>query len=283
MLQRHCDGVNDTPAGGPLMRWWGKAAGGTVGLAFLGPLGGLIGTVLGHQFDRGLAEELDRPRARTSAYPFRETLLESTFSIMGYIAALDGNVSAAEKKTVTRIVSALQLDKVRARSAWRAFELGTAANFHPERQLKRLAEVSRGRRDLLNAFVDMQLRVALADGGLSGNTRVELKRICRGLGIGAVELAQAEALARVRSGAAQAAAALERDDPVARARDVLGVAHDADEATIKRAYRRLMNRHHPDKLVGQNLDESALLLARERTHQVRVAYETVMAARPKPG
>lgn len=262
------------------MRWWGKAAGGAAGLAFLGPVGALIGTLLGHQFDRGLSEELDEPRPRRLAYPFRETLLEATFSMMGYFAALDGKVSTAEKRVARAILVELDLGNVREREAWRAFDRGAAADFAPERQLRRLVEVTRGRRQLLNAFLDMQLRVALADGGISGNTRVALRRICKTLGFSAVELAQAEAMARLRSGARRAAAAMrEPEDPVLAACRVLGVDDDADAATVKRAYRRLMNQHHPDKLVAQNLDEQAMTRARERTHEIRVAYEKVMTAR----
>lgn len=262
------------------MRWWGKATGGAAGLAFLGPIGAVIGTILGHQFDRGLSEELDEPRPRRSAYPFRETLLEATFTIMGHIATLDGKVSAREKRAAGAIVAELELDTVRSREAWRAFANGAQADFSPDSQLRRLVEVTRGRRQLLNAFLDMQLRIALADGGMSGNTRVALRRICKTLGFSTVELAQAETLARLRSGAQRAAAALrEPDDPVVAACRTLGVDDDADAATVKRAYRRLMNQHHPDKLVAQNLDEQAMTRARERTHEIRVAYETVMAAR----
>lgn len=262
------------------MRWWGKATGGVAGFAFLGPVGALIGTVLGHGFDRGLSEELDQPRPRRLAYPFRETLLEATFSVMGYLAALGGAVSTAEKRVRDLIIDELELDSARAREARRAFDSGSRSGFNPDRQLRRLAEVTRGRRELRNAFLDMQLRVALANGGISGNTRVALKRLCKTLGFSAVELAQAETLARLRASTARAVDALrEHDDPVRAACQVLGVATDADAGTVKKAYRRLMNRNHPDKLVGQDLDQDALDRARERTHEIRMAYETVMTAR----
>ncbi len=259
------------------MRWWGKAAGGAAGFAFLGPVGAVVGAIIGHGFDKGLAEELDhRPRPRVSAYPFREALLEATFSIMGHLAMRDGRVSLAEKRAVSQIIGELDLKGIRERNAWQSFELGTAPDFSPDRQLGRLREICHGRRDLLRAFLDMQMRVALAEGGIGGTTRLALKSVCRKLGISPIEFAQTEALARLRAGARKASAIARDDGPLHQARQVLGIDAGADEAAIKRAYRRLMSRHHPDKLTSQGLSDAAMVQARQRTHEIRMAYETLM-------
>ena len=261
------------------MRWWGKAVGGAAGFAFLGPVGAVVGSIVGHGFDKGLALELDRgPRPRVSAYPFREALLEATFSIMGHLAIRDGQVSMAEKSAVNHIIGELDLKGVRERNAWQSFELGTRRDFALDRQLARLREICNGRRDLLRAFLDMQMRLALADGGISGTTRLALKAMCRKLGISPIEFAQTEALARVRAGARRATAITRDDGPLQKARQVLGIDAGADEAAIKQAYRRLMNRHHPDKLTSQGLSDAAMAQARQRTHEIRVAYETLMQA-----
>ena len=260
------------------MRWWGKAVGGAAGLAFLGPVGAVVGAIVGHGFDKGLAQELDQPRARASAYPFREALLEATFSVMGHLAMRDGQVSMAEKRAVSHVIGELDLKGVRERNAWQSFELGTRQDFALERQLARLREICQGRRNLLRAFLDMQMRVALAEGGISGNTRLALKTMCRKLGISPIEFAQTEALARVRAGARRATEIARSEGPLHQARHVLGIDAGADEAAIKQAYRRLMNRHHPDKLASQGLSDAAMAQARHRTHEIRVAYETLMDA-----
>lgn len=262
------------------MRWVGKAAAGSIGLAFFGPVGGIVGLALGHEFDKGMSEELDRPRLRSGVYPFRETLLEATFSIMGHIAMADGKVSRAEKRIASTVIRELKLENHRHSSAWRAFDSGAQQHFKPDGQLRRLKELARGKPAIIRAFVDMQMRVALADGGMSGTTRVALKHVCRQLGMSAIEFAQTEAMSRMRSGAARARAAVESmDDPVVNACVVLGVDTNADDAVVKQAYRRLMNRHHPDKIASQDLGDEAMAAAREKTHEVRMAYETVMAAR----
>ena len=60
---------------------------------------------------------------------------------------------------------------------------------------------------------------------------------------------------------------------------VLGVTAQADDANIKRAYRRLMNQHHPDKLVGKGMPEEMVKLATEKTQEIKTAYERIRQAR----
>jgi DnaJ like chaperone protein len=60
---------------------------------------------------------------------------------------------------------------------------------------------------------------------------------------------------------------------------VLNVSADASDAEVKRAYRRLMSQHHPDKLVAKGLPEEMMKLATQKTHEIRQAYDRVKAAR----
>ena len=61
--------------------------------------------------------------------------------------------------------------------------------------------------------------------------------------------------------------------------EVLGVNRNASEADIKKAYRRLMNRSHPDKIAASNPDAQAVAEAERRTREVRGAYEMLKARR----
>ena len=60
---------------------------------------------------------------------------------------------------------------------------------------------------------------------------------------------------------------------------ILAVAPDASDDAVKKAYRRLLNQHHPDKLVAKGLPEEMMKLASEKTHEIRKAYERIRAAR----
>ena len=56
---------------------------------------------------------------------------------------------------------------------------------------------------------------------------------------------------------------------------ILGVAENADGKAIKKAYRKLMNEHHPDKLVSKGLPKQALEMAKRKTQDIQAAYELV--------
>ncbi|MCD8181602.1 MAG: J domain-containing protein [Firmicutes bacterium] len=54
--------------------------------------------------------------------------------------------------------------------------------------------------------------------------------------------------------------------------EVLGVSEDADEETIKKAYRELVKKYHPDKYVNNPLAD----LAGEKLKEINKAYDMIM-------
>ena len=72
------------------------------------------------------------------------------------------------------------------------------------------------------------------------------------------------------------------DADAGRVRDAyeaLGIKQDASNDEIKTAYRRLMNRNHPDKIASSNPDAAVLAESERRTREVRTAYELLKARR----
>lgn len=53
----------------------------------------------------------------------------------------------------------------------------------------------------------------------------------------------------------------------------LGVRTNDDAATVKRAYRKLMNEHHPDKLAGKGLSPRMMDMAKRKAQDIQAAYE----------
>ena len=63
----------------------------------------------------------------------------------------------------------------------------------------------------------------------------------------------------------------------------LGVSPEAPDTEVKRAYRRLMSRHHPDKLAAKGLPDEMMRAATERTQQIKAAWDRVQSARAGKG
>src|SRR5581483_9094244 len=58
---------------------------------------------------------------------------------------------------------------------------------------------------------------------------------------------------------------------------VLGVARDADERTVKRAYRKLIGEYHPDRMSGA--PEELRRRAEARASEINAAWERIQSER----
>ncbi|CAN5292383.1 co-chaperone DjlA [soil metagenome] len=267
---------------------WGKVIGGLLGFALLGTWGLLLGVLIGHQFDRGLVQSLRRGAgsiggwsARVDPRRIQDAFFRATFSAMGHIAKADGRVSEEEIRAARGVMYHMRLSPEQVQSAIRHFTAGKHPAFSLEQTVERFRQACFGRRDLMRAFVEIQVQAAMAAGGISQRERQILWQICRNLGLSRVDLAQIEALVRAqqayrsRRSAGAAPSAAELDE----AYQVLGLDRHASESDIKASYRRLMNQHHPDKLVAKGLPEAMMENARVRTREIRAAYDKIKKQR----
>ena len=112
---------------------------------------------------------------------------------------------------------------------------------------------------------------------MNAEKRRELTRIAAALGVGRLAFMQIEAL--VRAYGQRSAPARPQTASIDDAYRALGLERAASDEQVKTAYRRLMNRHHPDKLVARGLPPSMASVAEQKTREIRAAYEKIKAAR----
>lgn len=257
------------------MQWVGKAIGGILGLAAGGVPGSLIGIALGHQVDQGLFKQ--RPRVSSEPRAISRLFFEVAFEIMGRVAKIDGRVSEEEIRIARRIMSDMRLTDAQVQEAIEHFTRGKRADYAFDERIAALAEHIAGRDELALAFLQVQLQAAIG-AGMNAEKRRELTRIAALLGVGRLAFLQIEALVRAygqRSAPAHPETASSIDD----AYRALGLERAATDEQVKTAYRRLMNRHHPDKLVARGLPPSMASVAEQKTREIRAAYEKIKAAR----
>ena len=148
--------------------------------------------------------------------------------------------------------------------------------------------VCTGQGTLIHLFLEVQLLTAYVDGIPTAEQRRALETIRRGLNVSAFAYRQLENLLvlqqRMYAGATGQAgrgrsSSSARPAPLASAYATLGIGPKASDAEIKKAYRRLMSQHHPDKLMAKGLPEEAMRMASQKTQEIRRAYETITEAR----
>jgi DnaJ like chaperone protein len=198
----------------------------------------------------------------------------TTFEIMGHVAKSDGRVSEAEIDAARRVMQELNLGPADITAAIACFRTGKSAGYDAELGIERLRESCGLRYDLLRAFVDLQLRAALAGNGISPPARRILVRIAERLGLSGLEFANMEASLRARQNGSRTPA-----NNLAECYAELEVDASISDQDLVKAYRRQMSRHHPDKLVANGLPESMAQMAKEKTQRIQEAYEGIRAAR----
>lgn len=259
------------------MSWWGKALGGTFGFMLGGPLGALLGAALGHTLDQkvgqgGLASLDLGAQQRVQAVFFM-----ATFSVMGHLAKADGRVSEDEIAAAREVMARLGLNSMLRQAAVRLFNQGKQADFPLDDVLQQFKRECHQRRTLLQTFMEFLLMAAYADGTLHATERRLLEHISAQLGFDAVEFTLIENMVRAgrRFDGGYRPRVQTSDATLEDAYAVLGVSPQAGDEEVKKAYRRLLSQHHPDKLVAKGLPEEMMKLAAERTHQIRTAYEQI--------
>src|ERR1700730_6400700 len=235
------------------MKWIGKLTGGLLGAVALGPIGAMLGVLLGHQFDEhsdGLQEGLS---AGADIAAIGERFFRATFRVMGYLAKADGRVSELEIAAARAVMGELRLDLPQVREAIACFTPGKLPGFALGSELAALRRACRGRPDLLRVFLEIQIRAALAGNNLEGPVRPHVGRIAAALGVSRLELAHIEAVLRIqrggfRPGEARGAGAAARDRSLEEAYSVLETTAGASNEEVIKAYRRQLHHHHPAKL-----------------------------------
>jgi DnaJ like chaperone protein len=257
------------------MAWWGKVFGGTLGFLIGGPIGALLGATLGHRLDAGVAGTkaygyLPGDQERTQAAFFA-----ATFSVMGHVAKADGHVSQHEISLARQLMSHMQLDAAQKESAIDLFNRGKEPDFDLDGIIEQFRQECHRRSTLMQMFLEIQVQAAFADGKLDPRESVLLKKIALHLGFSESDLDMIIEMVRGGSSAQPGKKGMDLED----AYHVLGVNPDTALAEIKKAYRRLLSQHHPDKLVSKGLPEEMIKLANEKTHEIRTAWKKIQEVR----
>lgn len=282
------------------MQFIGKIIGFFLGYqAFHSFFGGLLGAFVGHLADKKLYE-LGSVRSTIFGKNLtRQSLFtQTTFAVLGHIAKAKGRVTEDDIHLARQLMARLKLDANAQQLAQQAFTLGKEADFPLRRVIQEFREACGQRADLLRFFVEVQMQAALYDGQLDANEQQILFTIAETMGMSRFQfermIAMVMAAQQFRTGGFyqeqyQQGNAYQQSQGgysgyrqtssnapgIDTAYKVLGVTASDDQTAVKRAYRKLMNEHHPDKLAAKGLPDEMMELAKEKAQQIQAAYDLI--------
>ena len=265
----------------------GKVVGTIAGLLYGGIIWAGAGFLVGHVFD--LLRELVVGRGGSGAQSrTQEVFFNTTFTVMGHLAKADGRVSESEIQAAENVMREMRLSAERRAEARNLFRQGKAPDFDLDAAIRAFNEACGRRLNLKVMFLQIQFSAVWADGEFSQSERLILVRVARSLGIPDQLFHQIEAMvgAFARRASGQGEWHGDRTSPgqiqtseLEQSYAILGVSPQDDDDQIKRAYRKLMNQHHPDKLVAKGLPEEMMEVATRRAAEIQNAYDLVKRAR----
>lgn len=255
--------------------------GGLIGIASGGFVGLVFGAYIGYQIDKLMRSSGGAGQWTQAAA--QGAFFDATFAVMGKLAKVDGRVTQAEIQYAESTMARMQLQGAKRQRAIEFFTMGKQPDYNMAEVLEPLRRaLGRDNTHARMMFVEIQLAAALVDGHFNPDEGRVLMEMCQLLGVTQREfdavsarIAAEHSFHQQHFGQGTQTHAQELE----HAYGVLGVSAECDNKTLKKAYRRLMSEHHPDKLVAQGLPDEMMQLAKEKTQEIQAAYDIVKRAR----
>ena len=256
--------------------WLGSVGGASVGALTGGVPGGLVGLGAGLLVDRQrLLAPFSPRRWRRGGRGAADALFAATlFGWAGHVAKADGRVSEAEIGATRALMTEMRLKERERRLAIELFTRGKQPGFPARTLAQRFRRRHDGGGEAARRLFRCLCRIVLANAGEPAPAQRRLLReLAKSLRLAASELEYLERRRRSTAGGSTLRPTLRS------AFQILQLPEHATEDEIRLAYRRMISRHHPDRLVARGVPDEEVREAAARTREIRAAYEEIRRLR----
>jgi DnaJ like chaperone protein len=237
----------------------------------------------------------------------RQCFFQTVFSLLGHVAKCDGNINAQEVRRTRVFMEKMELTPECKVEAQELFNVGASRQFDVKETLHKFQNTASKSPEIVEILLVYLISLASTDGPLSKAESAVVKQVATELGFTSIifdhmlkmvaaqdSFNQWQKRSDQQSGnksSSQNHQSTNKDSEdkykqrdsgnqasdqyLAAALKVLDISAGASEAEIKKAYRKLVNQFHPDKLIDQGLPPELLAAATERFRGIRTAYEYI--------
>ena len=212
------------------MSIWGGITGGLLGFVVLGPIGALVGSVIGSNLSSR------SKRKRPNNFDKQVAFFAALFACLAKIAKADGRVDESEIKKIEEIISIkLNLNKEHRKFAINIFQKAKDDNVSFESYASNIYQILSSSQNSLLVFYEILFELALADGILHPKEDELLKKIPR---IFRFDKNVYKSLYE------------KYVDQNRNYYEVLGLSENSSFTEIKKAYLKKRKEFHPDTIIG---------------------------------
>ncbi len=255
------------------MSIWGKVIGGMAGFAIGGPLGALMGAFAGHMM-------VDKNRAAVGMFGGAGGQGRTAFAGGGFgqpsmadrqmaftiavivlgakMAKADGHVSQEEIRAFREV---FRIPPEEMEAVGKLFNEARQEATGYEPYAAQIAELFVTQPAVLEELLGGLFHIAKASGGIHP---AELQYLAN---VGDIFGFSGQSFERIRA----AHMGPDEADPY----QVLGLARDAGDAEVKRTYRELIRKYHPDAVIAQGMPEEFIEVANDKMAAINAAYDRI--------
>lgn len=235
------------------MSIWGSLIGGFVGFSFAGPIGALIGSMVG-----GRISSARRSGFQQSFAPPQQIFAIALIILTAKLAKADGNVS---KEELIAIKDKLKIPDHEIDQVGKIFNKAKKDSLGYEPYARQIAQIYRNNPAVLDEVINILFYIAEADSNVSDSENTMIKSIANIFGIND---SQFEGIKESRKSS-------DKLNPYI----VLGCNPNDDFATIRKKYLLLSKEHHPDVLVSKGVPQEVIEESKKKMRAVNAAFDQI--------
>ena len=242
------------------MSIWGKIIGGTTGFALGGPLGAIIGIIIGGSFDRSA-------RKLSSSNQISQQQKQNVFALCiivlsAKIAKADGQVTKEEIHTFKEKFN-IQSEEMSEVS--KIFNEAKKSSFGFKNIADQVGNLFSDNKVLLEQLLNNLFYIAEADGLTSSNEVEVLRSISQSFHFNETDF-QRIFHSRLNN---------KESDPY----KILGVTREDSDNNIRKKWIELSKEHHPDYLIAKGMPKEFIKEANKELSSINLAYDKIKELR----
>lgn len=235
------------------MNIWGKIIGSTSGFALGGPIGALIGGAAGHAIDKMQTKKKRSDKLALKQIGFTIGIIV----LSAKMAKADGKVTKQEILAFKNKIDVPDTEMKNVAFLWDQAKKSTQGYEVYAQQISNLLEKNS---PVLEELLNLLIVIAEADGKITHPEIIYLKRISEIFGF------SNEDFERIIS--------YKIKDP-SNPFKILGVSEKAPISEIKKIWKKLVTKHHPDLLISQGMPKELIKQNTQRLSEINNAWETI--------
>ena len=235
------------------MTIWGNLVGGFIGFSFAGPIGALIGSIIG-----GKISSARRGGFQQSFVQSQQIFVISLVILTAKLAKADGQVS---KEELIAIKEKLKIPDHEIDQVGKIFNKAKEDSLGYEPYAKQIAQIYQNKPAVLDEVINILFYIAESDGKVSNSELAMIKNIAQIFNLTDIQF---EGIKESRKGS-------DKLNPYI----VLGCTSNDDFATIRKRYLQLSKEHHPDALISKGVPKEVIEESKKKMRAINSAFDKI--------